>query len=320
MRTIITGATGLIGGKLLAGLEREDVTVLTRDVAAARRSIDAGRFVAWDGISDIAAEVFERAEVVYHLAGEPVASGRWSADKKQRILESRTLGTRAVVEAMARAGSKPVLVSASAVGYYGSRDEEVLTEASAPGSGFLPDVCKAWEAAAESAARSGSRVAMLRIGIVLAREGGALAKMLPIFRTGLAGRLGSGEQWMPWIHVDDVVSLFRHAAAAREVEGPINAVSPNPVTNADFTAALARAIHRPAVLPAPKLALRAVLGEMAEVVLASQRVIPERALRHGHVFRHPRLPEALAALFAPAPSSSSSSHRDAAAVSAAPLQ
>lgn len=314
MRTIITGATGLIGRKLVAGLEREEVTVLTRNVAAARRSIDAGRFVAWDGISGIAPEVFERAEVVYHLAGEPVASGRWSADKKQRILESRTLGTRAVVEAMARAGSKPVLVSASAVGYYGSRDEELLTEASAPGSGFLPDVCKAWEAAAESAASSGSRVAMLRIGIVLAREGGALAKMLPIFRTGLAGRLGSGEQWMPWIHVDDVVSLFRHAGAARAVEGPINAVSPNPVTNADFTAALARAIHRPAVLPAPKLALRAVLGEMAEVVLASQRVIPERALRHGHVFRHPRLAEALADLFAPAPSSSSSSsHRDAAA-------
>ena len=316
MRTIITGATGLIGRKLVAGLEREEVTVLTRNVAAARRSIDAGRFVAWDGISGIAPEVFERAEVVYHLAGEPVASGRWSADKKQRILESRTLGTRAVVEAMARAGSKPVLVSASAVGYYGSRDEELLTEASAPGSGFLPDVCKAWEAAAESAASSGSRVAMLRIGIVLAREGGALAKMLPIFRTGLAGRLGSGEQWMPWIHVDDVVSLFRHAGAARAVEGPINAVSPNPVTNADFTAALARAIHRPAVLPAPKLALRAVLGEMAEVVLASQRVIPERALGHGHVFRHPRLAAALADLFAPAPpppSSPSSSHRAAAA-------
>lgn len=309
MRTIITGATGLIGGKLLAGLDRDDVTVLTRNVAAARRSVEAGRFVSWDGTSSIAPEVFERAEVVYHLAGEPVASGRWSEAKKQRIRESRTLGTRAVVDAIGQAGSKPVLVSASAVGYYGSRGDEPLVEESIAGSGFLPDVCKAWEGEVEAAARSGSRVAMLRIGIVLAREGGALAKMLPIFRTGLAGRLGSGEQWMPWIHVDDVVSLFRHAAAATAIEGPMNAVAPNPVTNAEFTKMLARAIHRPAFFPAPKLALRVALGEMADVVLASQRVVPEKALRHGHVFRHPRLDEAFADLF----SKTDSSPRDVAA-------
>lgn len=296
MRAVITGATGLIGRKLLGELESRDVTVLSRDPEAARRSLDAGRFVAWDGSSAIDPGVFRDVEVVYHLAGEPVAEGRWSAQKKRRIRDSRQLGTRAVVEAIRRSGAKPTLVSASAVGYYGSRGDEILTEESAAGDGFLPEVCIAWEAEAQAAARLGCRVAMLRIGVVLAREGGALAKMLPVFRTGLAGRIGTGTQWMPWIHVDDVVSLFLHAAKSSELEGPINAVAPNPVTNAEFTSALAHALHRPAFLAAPALALRAVLGELSSVVLASQRVLPEKALHHGHVFRHPFLEGALADL------------------------
>lgn len=296
MRIAITGATGLIGRRLARDLDPKDLTVLTRDASVARKSVAAGRYVTWDGVSDLEPSVFEGVDVVYHLAGEPVASGRWTAAKKVRILESRELGTRAVVDAMARSGSKATLVSASAVGFYGSRGDERLTEESAPGEGFLPEVCRTWETEAAKAARHGSRVAMVRIGIVLAAEGGALSKMLPLFRLGLAGRLGSGDQWMPWIHIDDVVGLLRRAAEDGKIEGPLNAAAPQVVTNAGFTRALASALGRPAFLPAPSFALRVAMGELAEVVLASQRVIPEKALRVGYSFRHPDLGEALASI------------------------
>lgn len=291
-RVVVTGATGLIGKRLVQMLGDSAVTVLSRDIHAARRRVEAHHYVAWDGASAIDPAVFEGVDVVYHLAGEPVAAGRWTAAKKVRILESRELGTRAVVDAITSSGSKPTFVSASAVGYYGSRGDERLTEKSLPGRGFLPEVCQAWETEAERAARAGCRVAMLRVGIVLAPDGGALAKMLPLFRGALGGRLGSGEQWMPWIHIDDVVSLFRHAAGAA-LEGPINAVAPNPVTNSEFTARLAHAVGRPAFVPAPSLALRLVLGELADVVLSSQRVMPEEALRSGFAYRFPELASAL---------------------------
>lgn len=308
-RIVVTGATGLIGRRLVKTLGESEVTVLSRNVNAARRQVEAHRYVAWDGVSAIDPKVFEGVDTVFHLAGEPVASGRWTPAKKIRILESRELGTRAVVDAMKLSGSTPALVSASAVGFYGSRGDETLTEASAPGRGFLPEVCQAWETEAERATRFGCRVAMLRIGIVLAVEGGALAKMLPIFRGALGGRLGSGEQWMPWIHIDDVVSLFRHAAGADEVAGVLNAVAPTPVTNAAFTETLAHALGRPALLPAPSLALRVVLGELADVVLASQRVLPERPLGSNFAFRHPELAGAIADLLA---SRSSARHERAA--------
>ncbi len=296
MRVVITGATGTIGTRLLAALDAE-VTVLTRDPDRARRKLNAAHFVAWDGRAAIAPSVFAEADIVYHLAGEPVAGGRWTAEKKKRILESRVLGTRAVVDSIRQAGSKPNLVSASAVGFYGSRGDELLTEESSAGAGFLADVCRAWEAEAAQAERHGVHATMLRIGIVLAREGGALERMLPLFRAGLGGRLGRGDQWMPWIHVDDVVALFLRAGRAPVLSGPLNAVAPPPVTNAPFTEALAHELHRPAFLAAPEVAIRLAMGELASVVLASQRVVPERALRAGYVFRHPTIEGALADLF-----------------------
>lgn len=309
MRVVVTGATGTVGRRLLAALDAKEVTVLSRDPDAARRTVDAGRFVAWDGRSPIAPSVFEGVDVVHHLAGEPVAGSRWTEDKKRRIEESRTLGTRAVVDAMCESGGRPRLVCASAVGIYGSRGDEILTEESPRARGFLADVCKRWEDEASAIERRGGSAAMLRLGIVLAPDGGALGTMLPLFRAGLGGRLGHGDQWMPWVHVDDVVALFRRAGSDPALTGPINAVAPAPVTNATFTRALARAVRRPALLPAPALALRLAFGELADVMLASQRVLPERATRAGFVFRHATLASALGELLgAPATAEVQSAH------------
>jgi len=253
----------------------------------------------WDGVTAIVPAALMGVRTVYHLAGEPVAEGRWTEQKKMRIARSRIDGTRALVGSIAALSpdQRPkVLVSASAVGWYGSRGDEVLTERSAPGEGFLPDVCKAWEQEAERAEELGLRVVRLRIGIVLSTQGGALATMLPMFRLGLAGRLGSGNQYMPWIHIDDVVGLLRFAAERDDVRGPVAAVAPQAVTNAEFTRELGRTVRRPSFFVAPSLALRAVLGESADVVLASQRVVPERALELGYRFAYPTLTLALSQL------------------------
>jgi hypothetical protein len=306
MRALITGATGLIGGRLAARLLEDgaEVVVVGRDVArlGARFPSPRASALAWDGTT-LPAGALEGVDTIFHLAGEPVADGRWTDARKARIRDSRVGSTRAIVEAMRRTPRDGrVLVCASAVGAYGARGDEKLTEASATppaGSDFLADVCVEWEAEARAAEALGARVANVRIGIVLARDGGALGKMLPLFRLGLGGRLGDGKQWMPWIHVDDVVGLFLHAAREPSVRGPINAVAPAPVTNADFTRALGKALHRPAIFPAPAFALRAALGDMADVVLASQRVFPEVALRTGYVFQHETLEGALARVLAP---------------------
>jgi len=297
MRAVITGATGTIGKQLVEAISGE-LTVLSRDPEAAAGSIRAAHFVRWDGHSELDPALFEGVDAVFHLAGEPVAEGRWTAAKKRRIQDSRVLGTRAIVDAMGKAGKRPrAFVCASAVGYYASRGDETLTEGSGRGEGFLADVCARWELEASAAeAVHGVRTSMLRIGIVLSNRGGALTKMLPLFKWGLATQLGSGQQWMPWIHADDVVGLLVHAAEQEHVRGPVNAVAPECVTNGQFTLELARALGRPALLSAPATALRLAMGEVAAVVLASQRVEPRVALRSGYRFVHPTLIGALAHL------------------------
>ncbi len=236
---------------------------------------------------------FDGVDAVFHLAGDPIAEGRWTAAKKQRIRESRVLGTRHLVDALGKLQRRPsVLVSASAVGCYGSRGDEMLDELSPPAQGFLADLCVAWEQEARRAAEFGIRVVCIRTGVVLG-DGGALAKMLPPFRLGLGGPLGNGKQWMPWIHVDDLAALYLHAAENTACSGPMNGVSPNPVTNKEFTKRLASVLHRPAFLPAPYFALRLAFGQFAEVLFDSQRVLPKAAEACGFRFQHPDLTEAL---------------------------
>jgi uncharacterized protein (TIGR01777 family) len=296
-RALVTGATGTVGRALAAQLGGE-VVATTR--SAGKSKLDhVSEVVVWDGTSPLDPAALRDVEVVFHLAGEPVVEGRWTDEKKERIRRSRVDSTRALVRSMA--GMEPsarprVLVCASAVGFYGSRGDELLTETSAPGQGFLADVCREWEAEAAKARELGVRVVSVRTGIVLSTAGGALAKMLPIFRAGVGGRLGDGTQWMPWIHIDDLVGIFRFAAANEELDGPVDAAAPDIVNNAAFSRALGAALHRPAIVPAPAFALRLALGEAASVVLASQRVAPARALEAGYRFVHPKLGEALADL------------------------
>jgi uncharacterized protein (TIGR01777 family) len=225
-----------------------------------------------------------------HLAGEPV-SQRWTKAARERIRSSRVEGTGRLVEAL-RADPPRVLVSASAVGYYGSRGDEVLTEASHPADDFLGEVCREWEHEARKAEEFGVRVVSLRNGVVLGK-GGALGKMLPPFKLGLGGKMGDGKQWMAWIHVADVIGLIEFAISSAQLTGPVNATAPNPVTNAEFTRKLAAALHRPAIFPIPKFALHLLFGDMARIVYASQRVIPEAALEAGYEFRFPALNSAL---------------------------
>lgn len=252
--------------------------------------------VSWDptaGSLDTAA--LEGVAAAVHLAGEPIAEGRWNDAKKLRIQRSRTRGTRLLAEALARLPTPPeVLVSASAVGIYGDRGDELLDEDSPLGSGFLAEVGKAWEAATAPAAGAGIRVVHLRMGIVLARHGGALAKMLPAFRLGGGGPLGSGRQWMSWIALEDAVSAILESLGNSRIHGPVNAVAPEPVRNTDFAGTLGRVLNRPALLPVPAFGLRLLFGEMAdEALLASQRVVPSRLRAHGFTFRHPTLEPAL---------------------------
>jgi uncharacterized protein len=301
MKALVTGGTGFVGRQLLGLLDRP--TVLSRDVSRGQRTVgqSAGRVVGWHPqAGPPPAEAFEGVDVVFHLAGESVAEGRWTAAQKVRIRESRVIGTRNLVAGIARAEPRPrVLVSASAVGYYGDRGEEELTEASAPGDDFLADVCIAWEREARVAEQHGVRVVLARTGIVLG-QGGALAKMLTPFKLGAGGPLGNGRQWMPWIHVADLARLYLHAADTTSIQGPMNAVGPDPVRNSEFTKALGRALHRPAFMPAPYLGLRLVFGEFAKVLFASQRVIPQVAIDTGFHFEYPQIAAALAEILKPA--------------------
>jgi uncharacterized protein len=298
MRALVTGATGFIGPHLLRRLDRP--VVLSRNADQTRRALAQYNVEAysWDPLAaPPPLKAFDGIDTIFHMAGEPVASGRWTANKKRRIRDSRELGTRHLVQALKQLQSRPaVLVSASATGWYGDRGDQILNESSPPAHDFLAEVCVAWEREAQAATELGIRVACIRTGIVLGREGGALKKLLPPFRLGLGGPLGSGRQWMPWIHVDDLVSIYLHAAQQPNVSGPLDATAPNSVTNKQFTKALAAALHRPAIFPVPYLALRVALGEFAKILFDSQRALPKATLATGFQFQYPEIGPALTAI------------------------
>jgi len=297
MRVTLTGATGLIGARLVRALtvRGDQVTVLSRDAARAAAELGV-ETAAWDPLAGPApAGALAGRDAVVHLAGEPVAQ-RWSADARRRIRESRVRGTANLVAGLRDAEPRPrALVSASAVGYYGARGDEELDESAPPGEDFLARVCVAWEEAAQAAERDGVRVARLRTGVVLDPAGGALAKMLPPFRAGVGGPVAGGRQWMPWIHVDDLVGLYLAALDGERWSGAFNATAPAPATNRDFSKAFGRVLRRPALAPVPRLALRLLYGEMEQIVTTGQRAVPRRALELGFRFAHPELGEALRA-------------------------
>jgi uncharacterized protein (TIGR01777 family) len=293
MNILVTGSSGLIGSALIPSL----TTGGHRVIRLVRLQPGPGEeAVHWDpaaGTVDMAG--LEGADAAVHLAGENIAARRWTDEQKARIRDSRVKGTRLLCESLARLAQPPkVLVCASAVGYYGDRGEEVLREESAPGSGFLSDVCREWEGAAEPAVPKEIRVVHLRFGVVLSPAGGALAKMLFPFRMGVGGILGSGRQYMSWIALDDAVGVIHHALTTETLQGPVNAVSPHPVTNREFTKTLGRVLVRPTLFPMPVFAVRLAFGEVADaLLLASTRAEPARLLVTGYAFRYPELEGAL---------------------------
>lgn len=295
---LVTGATGLIGRRLVARLQGEGTPLRAVSRAPERAGLpEAVQVFGWDG-REVPAEALRSTRAIVHLAGEPVFGGRMTAERKRRIRESRVASTRALVDALTRlppADRPTTFVCASAVGYYGSRGEELLEESALPGDGFLAKTCVDWEEAAAGAERAGVRVVSLRIGIVMAAEGGALAPMRVPFGLGLGARIGDGRQWFPWVHADDVVGLAVAAIQSEPYRGPVNAVAPNPVRNADFTRTLARQLRRPALLRVPAFLLRLAGPEIAEELLGSRRVVPRVALDRGYAFAYPDLAEALAA-------------------------
>jgi len=294
LKITISGASGLIGRRLMKNLTAagHSMHVLSRHAGT---NLPPGvRLSVWDPLKGQPPEESLRdADAVIHLAGEPVAQ-RWTADSKRRIRESRVAGTRNLVQALARLPRKPeALICGSAIGYYGSRGDEILKESSAGANTYLGEVCQAWEKEAQAAEPLGVRVVRVRTGVVLDGRGGALLRMLPPFRMGVGGRLGDGKQWMSWIHLEDLAGMFQFALD-HPVSGALNGVAPYPVINAEFTRALAKALHRPAIFPVPAFALKALFGEMSEILLGSQRVTPAAAEAAGFPFRFPQLAPALA--------------------------
>lgn len=294
MKIVLTGASGMIGRPLVESLmaQRHELVVLGRN----KPPIDVDRFYRWDSEKDTApVEAVEGSGAVIHLAGEPV-SQRWNDDVKRKIRDSRVNGTRAIVRAIAQAVQKPaVLVSGSAIGYYGDRGNETLDEESGPGSGFLPSVTVEWEREALEAERHGVRTCLLRTGIVLHHSGGALKSMIPPFRMFVGGPIGDGKQWMSWIHRDDLVAMILWAMHNADVRGPVNGVAPEPCTGKVFAKALGEALSRPSALPVPEFALRLLFGEMSQIMLASQRILPKVPLEHGFAFRYPEVTGAMRA-------------------------
>lgn len=294
MRILLTGAGGFLGTALGQRLTADGHAV----VALGRRSVSGGG-PTWNPVAGtLDPGAFAGVEAVVHLAGESIAGGPWTAARKHRIRESRIRGTTLLATTMARLDRPPaVLVSISAVGIYGNRFDEILTEASAPGDGFLAGVSTDWEASTRAASEAGIRVVIPRLGVVLHPAGGMLRQLLLPFRLGLGARLGSGQQWMSWVSLSDVLSVIQRALISADLAGPINTVSPSPVTNAEFTTTLARALHRPAFLRAPAPILRLALGQLAnELLLSGQRCAPTRLLAVGFPFADPELAPALATM------------------------
>ena len=294
-RVVIAGASGLIGRALVQELRARGWTAIRFVRGQARRADEVG----WNPASDMLnVDELGRVDAVVNLSGENIASGRWTRERRKRIVESRVGSLRTLRRALERMSVPPqVVVSASAVGIYGDRGDEVLTETSTRGQGFLADVCEAWEEHAVRIAQLGVRTVRLRLGVVLAREGGALPRLLPLFRAGLGGRVGNGRQWMSWISLVDAVGAVAHAIECAELAGPVNAVAPRAVTNLEFTRTVAAWLRRPAWLPAPAFALRLAFGQMAqETLLASARVEPAELIRSGYRFRDPDLGAALSSI------------------------
>jgi uncharacterized protein (TIGR01777 family) len=299
-RILVSGVSGPIGAALLPSLRASGSSVvrLVRGAATGgagdRAQNDAQ--IAWDPAQPISPEAISDFDAVIHLAGESII-GRWTAAKKKKIRDSRVAGTRSLAQALANAKVKPrVFVSSSAIGYYGNRGDEILKEESAAGTGFLPDVCREWEAATEAAAKAGIRTVQIRTGIVLSTAGGALAKMLTPFKLGLGGIVGGGLQWMSWIDVQDMVGAIQHILKTDQLRGPVNMVAPTPVRNAEFTRTLASVLSRPAIFPMPAFVVKMAFGEMGEtVLLGSQRVEPGRLVASGYPFQFRDLRDSLKA-------------------------
>ena len=295
MKVTITGATGLIGTALVGALKArgDEVTVLSRNPERAARELGV-EAAAWDPLAEPApAAAISGRDAVVHLAGEPVAQ-RWTDEVKRSIRTSRDVGTANLVAGIAASEPRPaVLVSSSAVGYYGKHGDEIVTEDTQAGTDFLAEVCVEWERRARAAEELGLRVVVVRTGVVLDANGGALKTMLPPFKGGVGGPVAGGKQYMPWIALDDIVGIYLAAIDESSWSGPVNGTAPNPVTNAEFSKALGRALSRPAVFPVPAFAIRALYGEMAEIVTEGQRAVPERTLGFGYDFRQPELDAAL---------------------------
>ena len=292
-RILISGASGLIGSALAESFENHGDEV----VRLVRHEPKSAKEVRWEPMREVSPQIVSGFDTVVHLSGESVA-GRWTNAKKRRIRDSRVITTDHLARALAGTDRKPgAFICASAIGYYGDRENEVLTEESALGAGFLADVCREWESATNTAADAGIRTVNLRTAIVLSRKGGALKQMLLPFRLGLGGKIGDGRQWWSWIHAEDYVAAVKHIVDGKAISGPVNVTSPNPVTNAEFTSVLASALKRPALLPVPAFAARLALGEFAEEgLLASARVVPKKLLESEFRFKYPELGSAMTSL------------------------
>jgi len=296
-RALVSGSSGLIGSALIASLKSAGVRIARLARASAMQGATNEERIPWEPLQPISPETVSGFDAVIHLAGENIM-GRWTAGKKLRLRESRIPTTANLAAALARTKAKPqIFLSASAIGYYGNRGDELLTEESGPGTGFTADMAREWEQASLPAAEAGIRTVQMRTGLVMARNGGALAKMLPAFQLGLGGKLGDGRQWMSWIDLRDVIGAIQHMLRSDLLQGPVNLVAPKPVTNEEFSLVLARVLSRPAIFPVPAVAARLAFGEMAdELLLASQRVEPARLISSGYPFRFPTLKQSLESL------------------------